>query len=102
MLGAGAPIVGWGVGEQGFRLIFEDAHFRPGDPVAESVFFLASSAIVMGSWWIVLSGIVAVAIRPVRWLLTPFANRMRRVHVLWLTALGVIAAGAGAATLLFA
>jgi hypothetical protein len=68
--------------------------------VEKVFFYIASSAVVAGIWWIVLSGLMAVAIRPLRWVLVPFANHLRRVHALWLTALGLIVAGSGAAILI--
>jgi hypothetical protein len=98
--GAAIPAIGWGIGERGFRLMFDDSHFRMMDPIQRATFYASASAIAGGTWLIVLSAIVAVAVRPLRWLLTPFASGLRRVHALWLTGAGVAAVAAGAAVLL--
>jgi hypothetical protein len=100
VMGPAAPAVGWGIGEGGFRLIFDDSHFRMSDPLQNATFYASAAAIAAGTWWIMLSAIVALAVRPLRWLFTPFAAGLRRVHALWLTGAGVAAVATGAAVLL--
>ncbi len=85
-------VVAWGIDGHGFEQVFT----QPVNPIA---LYTAGIAICFGAWWIALSGILAIAIRPVRWLLVPFANGLRRVHLLWLTGLGALAFGAGVAIL---
>ncbi|MGZ5477762.1 MAG: hypothetical protein ACXWH1_14875 [Thermoanaerobaculia bacterium] len=100
MVGAAGPVLGWGVGEHGFELL-AGVRYAQSQPVERALFYTAAVAVTIGSWWILLSGIVAIAIRPMRWLLVPFANRLRRVHALWLTIGGAVVAGAGTSALLF-
>ena len=52
-------------------------------------------AIAAGSWLIFLSAFVAIAIRPVRSVLYPFAERLQRRHTLLLTGLGAAALAIG-------
>lgn len=54
-----------------------------------------------GAWWIVLSGVFAMLLRPFRALFLPVTARLRRVHALALTIAGLVIGGIGAA-LLFA
>lgn len=98
-VGGAAPILGWGIGDRGFLSIFDDSGFNLNQPLQNAMFVFACAALTVGAWWIVLSAILALAMRPVRFILTPFANGLRRVHTLWLTAVGVVTAGAGAAIL---
>jgi hypothetical protein len=49
-----------------------------------------------GSWWIVLSGIYALAYRPYRWLFLPVTATLRRGHALVLTIVGATFLGIGA------
>lgn len=94
-----APVIVWGVEGHGFEKIFDQSHFNMRAEVEQVFFFLASSAVVVGTWWVILSALLAIAIRPYRWLLVPFANHLRRVHLLWLTGVGALVVGAGATVL---
>jgi hypothetical protein len=100
IVGAAGPALVWGIDAHGFERL-AGVRFTEGQPLERAVFYGAAVAATFGSWWILLSGIVAIAFRPLRWLLVPFANRLRRVHALWLTIAGAVVAGAGAATLFF-
>lgn len=50
-----------------------------------------------GAWWIVLSGLFAMLMRPFRALFAPVTSGLRRGHALVLTVAGVVLAGIGAA-----
>lgn len=52
-----------------------------------------------GAWWVLLSGVFALLFHPLRWLFAPVLAKMRRPHLLWLTAIGVISAAVGSALL---
>lgn len=93
LMGPAGGVIGWGVGEHGFELLFEV-------PANHVGFYVSAVSITIGTWLFVLSVIVALAVRPLRWMFKPFANGLQRVHALWLTAAGVVFGGAGAALLL--
>lgn len=97
LIGPPAPIVGWGIGEHGFERALFELGIRPTQRYDREIIAGSFAAMTLGAWWILGSLIGMIAIRPLRWLLVPFANSLRRVHLLWLTALGAAAAGAGAA-----
>jgi hypothetical protein len=61
--------------------------------------FVGLIALSGGVWWVVLSGLFALLFRPIRWLFAPILNKLRRVHFLWLTAIGIVGAGLGAVLL---
>ena len=61
---------------------------------------LAGLAIAsFGAWWIVLSIVLAVAYRPVRFVFIPFTLRLRRAHAAVIAACGVVISAIGAAAL---
>ena len=49
-----------------------------------------------GAWWIVLSGVFAMLMRPFRALFAPVTSGLKRGHALVLTIAGVVVAGIGA------
>lgn len=61
--------------------------------------FIGFIAFSGGVWWIVASALFALLFRPLRWLFAPILNGLRRVHLLWLTAIGLFGAAIGAAIL---
>lgn len=63
--------------------------------------FLGAMALGTGGWWIVLSGVFAMLLRPFRALFAPMTSGLRRGHALVLTIAGVVIAALGA-VLLFA
>jgi hypothetical protein len=82
------PIAGfsaWGIDEHGFSDQMNIGHADVPRVIA----------IAAGAWLIFLSAFVAVAIRPVRSVLYPFAENLRRRHMLLLTGLGAIALAIG-------
>jgi hypothetical protein len=97
LMGPGAAIVGWGLGDGGFRQTLDFARF----PYHHMFLELSVASVAMGTWWIVLSLLAMLLIRPLRWMVKPFADGLRRVHLFWLTALGVIAVAAGVAPFVF-
>jgi hypothetical protein len=96
-LGPAAAVVGWGIGEGGFRHMLDLQAFPYHHVVAD----VSAAAVAMGTWWIVLSLLAMLLLRPLRWMIMPFANGLRRVHLLWLTALGAIAVVAGVSPFVF-
>jgi hypothetical protein len=63
--------------------------------------FLGAMSVATGVWWIVLSGVFAMLMRPFRALFLPVTAGLRRGHALVLTIAGAVLAGLGA-VLLFA
>ncbi len=61
--------------------------------------FTGALSIGVGGWWIVLSGIFAMLLRPFRYTFLPLTANLRRVHALALTTAGAIVAGFGAVLL---
>jgi hypothetical protein len=61
--------------------------------------FSGMVAIGTGVWWIILSGVFAMLMRPFRFLFLPLTTNLRRGHAIALTIAGVIVAGAGAVLL---
>lgn len=62
-------------------------------------YFLGAVSVATGAWWIVLSGVFAMLMRPFRALFAPVTAGMRRAHAFVLTIAGVVVAGLGAALL---
>jgi hypothetical protein len=52
-----------------------------------------------GAWWIVLSIVLAIAYRPVRFVFSPLTLRWRRAHAAIIAACGVVVSGIGAMAL---
>ena len=61
--------------------------------------FLGALSVATGAWWIVLSGVFAMLMRPFRALFQPVTAGMRRAHAFVLTIAGAVVAGLGAAML---
>jgi hypothetical protein len=61
--------------------------------------FTGALAVGVGAWWIVLSGIFALLLRPFRAAFQPLTANLRRGHALALTIAGVIVVGFGAVLL---
>ena len=98
LIGAAAPVAAIGLGDGGgLRGAGFEAHSRYERMRIEMGFV----ALVTGSWWIVLSGIFAMLMRPFRALFQPLTAGLRRGHALALTLAGAIIGGLGA-FLLFA
>ena len=58
--------------------------------------FLGVLSISTGAWWIVLSGVFAMLMRPFRALFAPVTSGLKRGHALVLTIAGVVVAAIGA------
>jgi len=56
-------------------------------------------ATAFGAWWILLSVVLAIAYRPVRFVFSPFTSRWRRAHAGIIAACGVVVSAIGAAAL---
>ena len=63
--------------------------------------FFGALSMATGAWWIVLSGVFAMLLRPFRALFAPLTSGLKRGHALVLTIAGAVVAGLGA-VLLFA
>jgi hypothetical protein len=98
IIGPAGPFVGWGIGDHGFERII-GVRFSP-ESVQMFLFYAGAVLICFGAWWITLSAIVAIAIRPVRWLLVPLMNGLRRVHLAWLGGIGALASAIGVVMLM--
>jgi hypothetical protein len=94
------PVAGWGIGHSGFLDVFDASHFRMSWERDLFLFYAASAAVMMGAWWVLLAFIVAIAVRPLRFLMVPLANGLRPIHSVWLGLLGLVVAGTGASVLL--
>lgn len=57
------------------------------------------AAAAFGAWWIVLSIVLAVAYRPMRFVFIPLTLRWRRAHAAIIAACGVVVSAIGAAAL---
>jgi hypothetical protein len=69
---------------------------HPGHRAEQVVAFAGYLGLVAGGWWIVLSGLFAVFFEPIRALFAPLLARLKRRHLLVLTALGAVVLGIGA------
>lgn len=78
-----------------------DLGFAYDDRFERGRLFLGALSLATGAWWIVLSGVFAMLMRPFRALFLPVTAGLKRGHALVLTIAGVVLASLGAA-LLFA
>jgi len=86
-----APVVGigaWGLEGHGFAMIWGERHLS-------NLTIAGSIAIGAGIWWILLAGLIVLLLQPIRTLLRPLADGLRRSHMIWLALLGVVALAAG-------
>lgn len=102
LVGAGAllaPAGGFGgiLSEIGLR----DLGFDYSTRYERGRLFLGALSMATGAWWIVLSGVFAMLMRPFRALFAPVTSGLKRGHALVLTIAGVVVAALGA-VLLFA
>lgn len=95
-----APLIAW-TAEPGFAQVVRLANISIRDGMDRSIFQFAVGAVLAGVWCVLMSGLVSVAIRPFRWMVLPFANRLRRVHLFWVAGFGAAVAGVGAAAMAF-
>jgi VIT1/CCC1 family predicted Fe2+/Mn2+ transporter len=61
--------------------------------------FLGALSVATGAWWVVLSGVFAMLMRPFRALFAPVTSALKRGHALVLTIAGAVVAGLGAVLL---
>lgn len=84
-------LVAWGIGEdQHFATLrgIEPSALRPFESFRLRWAFGIGC---FGAWWLVLSGLMAVLLRPLRWVFRPFFDAMQWKHALWLTPVGAAA-----------
>ena len=67
-----------------------------GDRFEKGRLFMGALSMGTGAWWIILSGIFAMLMRPFRALFAPVTSGLRRGHALVLTIAGAVVAGIGA------
>ncbi len=89
LMGPIAPLAAWGIGEHGFDMITGFPHGN------KDAFYAGIVLLIGGTWWIVLSGLMAAFIGATRAILVPIGNGLRRVHALWLTGLGAVMIAVG-------
>jgi hypothetical protein len=91
--GLAVPLVAWGLEEGGVEKVFgADVHSRGASFRLHAGWVLAS----FGAWWLVLSGMVALLIRPLQRFFHPFATWLRRSHALALAAIALLIGALGA------
>ncbi|MFN2442914.1 MAG: hypothetical protein ABR517_09535 [Thermoanaerobaculia bacterium] len=91
--GLAVPLMAWGVGGGGVEKIFgAEVLSRTESFRLHAGWVLAS----FGAWWLVLSGLVALLIRPLRRFFHPFATWLRRSHALALAAIALLIGALGA------
>jgi hypothetical protein len=56
-------------------------------------------ALAAGGWWIAAAGLIALLLRPLRFIVAPLLDRVERRHMIGLAIVGFVAAGIGAALL---
>lgn len=91
MVGVAAPMVF--ASEQGVR----ELGFEPQDRLERLRISAGFVALVAGAWYVVLSGLLAWLLPAIRTFFAPVVNRVRRDHLLVLTAIGAVAMATGAA-----
>ena len=92
LIGAAAPAAAIGLENGGLRAV----GFRPESRYERMRIEAGFIALSAGVWWIVLSGIFAMLMRPFRALFQPVTAGLRRGHALVLTIAGVIVGAIGA------
>jgi hypothetical protein len=90
LVGPVPPIVAWMVDYSGAA-----QHFPGNSMRIQAGIAVAAS----GAWWIVLSIVLAIAYRPVRFVFSPLTARWRRAHAAILAACGVVVSAIGAVAL---
>ena len=97
-----APIAGfaaWGLDQHGFDVLARTN--IDSLPVFDHARIVAGwIGIATGVWWLILAGLIAIFVTPFRVVIAPLANRLRRVHAVYVAAAGVVVGIAGAALLL--
>ncbi|HJT16210.1 MAG TPA: hypothetical protein VJ853_02425 [Thermoanaerobaculia bacterium] len=91
IVGAGAPVMAWGVGEQGFERIF----VTPQSFYGLLRFQIGIGGIVFGSWWMAAAGLITLFLRPIRFIFAPLLDGVRGRHLAVLAAIGAVVAIAG-------
>lgn len=87
-----AGLIGGALSEVGVR----ELGWNPENRAERVRIFSGLVAIGTGAWWIVLSGLFAMLVRPFRAMFQPLTARLRAGHAVVLTIAGAIVAGLGA------
>ncbi|HEY0158083.1 MAG TPA: hypothetical protein VGF28_12425 [Thermoanaerobaculia bacterium] len=97
VVGPAGPIVGWGIGDEGFLGLLEESGLRA--PYHEAQFVAGAAVSVLGAWW-TLASLLGMAFLPViRFIFKPLLARVRRPHFLGLTVIGALSLAVGFALL---
>lgn len=91
-IGPAVPLLVWGLAEGGAETIFGAEVTRTASLRLHAGWVLAS----FGAWWLVLSGLIALTIRPLQRFFYPFATWLRRSHALALAMISLLIGGLGA------
>ena len=91
IIGAAAPVVGWGIGEHGFERIFD----VPRSFYGALRFQIGLGGIAFGTWWMIAAGLMALFLRPIRFVFAPLLDGLTRRHIGVLAAIGAIVAIVG-------
>lgn len=94
LIGPPSAATAWGVGDGGYSYLLHRQRLDLPHDVSMR-FDVGAIALTFGVWWLLAAAIGALAIRPLRWALVPLGNTLRRVHFLWLAALGAIGCAVG-------
>lgn len=92
-----APIggfVGWGIEEHNLHRMFLGEETGP--VIVHTRFDIGSMMLGAGVWWIIAAGLIAIFLRPLRFIAAPLLDRLERRHLLGLALVGLVSAVAGA------
>lgn len=92
-IGPAVPLLVWGLAEGGLETLFgADVLSRTTSLRLQAGWVLAS----FGTWWLILSGFIALLIRPLRRFFYPFGTWLRRSHALALAVIALLLGALGA------
>jgi hypothetical protein len=92
------PLLVWGIEEEGFLRM---AGVSAGaDAVLRTGVYAAMTAMAAGAWWMLIAAVSAATLEPLRQVLLPLAERLRRRHLAWLGVAGMVSLAAGGVYLL--
>jgi hypothetical protein len=97
MAGPAATAMFWGFEEGGFSAIFD----IPRSEAGQLRFGLGMAGALFGTWWIALALLIAVFLRPIRFVFAPLLDAVQRRHVMVLAAIGAVVASAGGVLLYY-
>ena len=93
LVGPFLPFAIWGI-EQGFFDRLVGGVQGEVKPMVEGLTRASLIGAAIGLWWVVLSPLAALALRPLRFLLVPLADGLRRRHLVRFGLLGLFVVAA--------